>query len=88
MPAGSPANSRCRELQARDHLVLAGVVDAHGHRQYLDVPVGDSLNLAATLAAPSIPWVLRVKQSTTRSGRWSVQMSAMSDRPVLLSIRT
>ena len=42
---------------------------------------------SATFAAPSIPWVLRVKQSMTVSGRWSVQMLAISDRPVLLSIR-
>ena len=41
----------------------------------------------ATLAAPSMPCLLRVKQSTTVSGRCSVQIFAMSDRPVLLSIR-
>ena len=42
---------------------------------------------SATLAAPSIPCVLRVKQSMTVSGRWSVQMLAISERPVRLSIR-
>ena len=50
-------------------------------------PVDCSIWLA-TLAAPSMPCVLSVKQSITMSGRCSVQISAISDSPVLLSIKT
>lgn len=33
-----------------------------------------------------MPWSLRVKQSTSTSGRWMVQISATSLMPVRLSI--
>ena len=46
-----------------------------------------SMNLA-TSAAPSMPWVLSVKQSTSVSGSCTVQMSATSLSPVRLSIST
>ncbi|CAM5706895.1 hypothetical protein SBADM41S_08904 [Streptomyces badius] len=51
-------------------------------------PVLRSAIWRATEAAPSMDWSLRVKQSTSTSGRWTVQMSAMSLRPVRLSMRT
>ncbi len=50
-------------------------------------PVYRSEICRATEAAPSMDWSLRVKQSTSTSGRWTVQMSAMSLRPVRLSMR-
>ena len=44
------------------------------------------LTFLAIAAAPSMDWSFSVKQSTRMSGRCTVQMSAMSDSPVLLSI--
>ena len=42
----------------------------------------------ATLAAPSMDWLLRVKHTASTSGSSIVQMSATSDSPVRLSMST
>jgi hypothetical protein len=87
MSAGSPA--KCSLAVARPSATLSG-------REW-SIRIGTGSTLMsrsvyaltwfATLAAPSIPCVLSVKQSITVSGRWSVQMLAISERPVRLSIR-
>ncbi len=87
MFAGSPANSSLAvfrpsaTLSSREWSIRIGTGNT-----LMSLTVC-ALICFATFAAPSIPCVLRVKQSITVSGRWSVQMLAISERPVLLSIR-
>ncbi len=89
-PVGSSANSALASARPASALRFSAFSTRIGTGRTLmsRSPARCVVTLWAAWAAPRMDWVLKVKQSTRVSGRWPMQMSEVSLKPVRLSMST